>query len=92
MLFFGTPFRGTGGLNQAEMLQAIQSQYNYDQIQGSNLNTLASGNEPLIDLMDLFFETRKERNIARVAYFFEQKPNNVGAIYKRSRIEVGGPV
>ena len=92
MLFFGTPFRGAGGLNQAEMLQVIRSQYNDDQIQGSNLNILAPGNEALMDLMDLFFENRQERNMARVAYFFEQKPKNVGAIYKRPRIEVGGPV
>ena len=92
MLFFGTPFRGTSGLNQAEILQAIQSQYDDDQIQGSNLNILAPGNETLMDLMDLFFETRQERNMARVACFFEQKPSNVGAIYKGPRIEVGGPV
>lgn len=92
ILFFGTPFRGAGGLNQTEMLQAIQSQYDDDQIQGSNLNILAAGNETLMDLMDVFFETRQERHIARVACFFEQKPSNVGAIYKGSRVEVGGLV
>jgi len=93
ILFFGTPFRGAGGLNQTEMLQAIQSQYNDGhQIQGSNLNILAPGNETLMDLMDEFFETRQERHIARVACFFEQKPSNVAAIYKGSRVEVGGLV
>lgn len=89
ILFFGTPFRGAGGLNQTEMLRAIQSQYKYDQIQGSNLNILAPGNEILQDLLDLFFETRQERNLARVACFFEEKPSNVGAIYKGSRTQVG---
>lgn len=44
-----------------------------------------------MDLMDLFFETRQERNMARVACFFEQKPSNVGAIYRGARIQVGGP-
>ena len=72
------------------MLRAIQSQYEDDQIQGSNLNILAPGNEILLDLLDLFFETRQERNLARVACFFEEKPSNVGAIYKGPRIQVGG--
>lgn len=75
-------------MNQAEMIQAIQSQYDDDQIQGSNLNILVLGNETLMDLMDLFFETRQERHMARVACFFEQKPSNVGAIYRGSRIQV----
>ena len=88
MLFFGTPFRGAGGLNQAEMIRAIQSQYDDDQIQGSNLNILTAGNETLMDLMDLFFETRQERHMARVACFYEQKPSNVGVIYRGSRIQV----
>ncbi len=88
MLFFGTPFRGAGGLSQAGILRAIESQYKEEQIQGSNLNILAPGNETLMDLMDDFSETRKERNLARVACFFEQKPSNVGAIYKGPRLQV----
>lgn len=70
------------------MLLAIQSQYDDDQIQGSSLNILAPGNETLMDLMELFFETRQEKNLAHVACFYEQKPSNVGAIYKGSRIQV----
>ncbi len=89
MLFFGTPFRGAGGLDQIEILRAIQSQYDEDQIQGSSLNILTPGNESLMDLMDLFFETRQGQNIARVACFFEEKPSNIAAIYKGPRINVG---
>lgn len=55
VMFFGTPFRGADGLNQSEMLLAIQSQYDNDQIQGFSVNILASGNETLKDLMELFF-------------------------------------
>ncbi len=88
MLFFGTPFRGASGLSQARILQAIQSQYREGQIQGSNLNILAPGNETLMDLMDDFSETRKEGNIARLACFFEQKPSNVGAIYQGPPLQV----
>ena len=88
MLFFGTPFRGSGGLSQAEILRAIPSQFKEKQIQGSNLHILAPGNETLIDLMDEFSETRKERNIARVACFFEQKPSNVGAICNGPQLQV----
>ena len=88
MLFLGTPFRGAGGLSQTGILRAIQSRYQEEQIQGSNLHILAPGNETLLDLMDEFSETRKERNIPRVACFFEQKPSNVGAIYKGPRLQV----
>ena len=88
MLFLGTPFRGAGGLTQTGILRAIQSQYQEDQIQGSNLHILAPGNETLLDLMDEFSETRKKRDVALVACFFEQKPSNVGAIYHGPRLQV----
>ena len=29
--------------------------------------------------------------MARVAYFFEQKPSNVGAVYRGARIQVNEP-
>ena len=88
MAFFGTPFRGAGGLNQGEMLQAAYSQYEEDQVQGAVLNILVPGNESLTDLMTFFFETRQEKNKAHVACFFEQKPSNVGAILRGNRIQV----
>ena len=88
MAFFGTPFRGAGGLNQSEMLHAAQSQYEEGQVQGAVLNILAPGNESLTDLMTFFFETRQEKNKAHVACFYEQMPSNVGAILCGSRIQV----
>ncbi|MCJ1424696.1 hypothetical protein MMC29_002584, partial [Sticta canariensis] len=90
ILFFGTPFRGAGGLDQTELLRAIQSQYEDDQIQGSNLNILAPGNETLMDLMEIFFETRREEYKAQIACFFELKPSNVGAIYNGPREQSSG--
>ena len=88
MLFFKTSFRGADGLSQVEILRAIKSQYKEKQIQGFNLNIFAWGNETLIDLMNDFFEIKKERNLTRVTCFFEQKSNNVNAIYKKSRFQV----
>ena len=88
LLFLGTPFRGSGRLNQGEMIRAAQSQYEDDQIVGENLNVLAPGNESLMDLMDVYFETRQEDHRAYVACFFEQKRSNVGAILKGSRVQV----
>ena len=82
LLFLGTPFRGAGGLNQTELLRAIQSKYEHDQVQGSSFNILDPGNETLMDLMDTFFETRQQRYKAYLACFFEQKLSNVGALYK----------
>lgn len=88
MVFFGTPFRGAGGLDQTEMIRAAQSQYEEDQVQGAVLNILPPGNESLIDLTTYFFETRQGEGKAYIACFFEQKSSNVGAILRESRIQV----
>lgn len=88
MVFFGTPFRGAGGLDQTEMLRAAQSQYEEDRVRGAVLNILPPGNESLIDLMRYFFETRQGKGDAPAACFFEQKSSNVGAILRGSRIQV----
>ena len=89
MVFFGTPFRGAGGLNQTEMILAAQSQYEEDRIQEAVLNILVPGNESLIDLTTYFFQTRQGEGKAPVACFFEQKSSNVGAILCGSPIQVG---
>ena len=88
MVFFGTSFRGAGGFNQSEIIRAAQSQYEDDQVLGENLNVLAPRNECLVDLMDVYFETRQENNKAYVACFYEQKPSNVGVILRGSRVQV----
>ncbi|KAI9856990.1 MAG: hypothetical protein M1824_005022 [Vezdaea acicularis] len=80
MMFFGTPFRGAGGMDQTTMLKAALSQYAEEQIQIANLNILAPGNEMLVDLMDTFMETRQEKHKTPVVCFFEQKRSNVGRI------------
>ncbi|KAI4136790.1 MAG: hypothetical protein LQ341_005446, partial [Variospora aurantia] len=87
MAFFGTPFRGAGGLDPTVMLQAALSQYAEDQIQGAVLNILAPGNETLIDLLTYFLETRQGEGKAYIACFFEQKSSNVGAILHGSPIQ-----
>ena len=88
IVFFGTPFRGAGGLNQTEIIRAAHSQYEEDQVQGEILNILSPGNESLIDLTTCFIETREGDSKAHIACFFEQKSGNVGAILHGSRIQV----
>ena len=88
MVFFGTPFRGAGGLNQTEMILAAQSQYGENLVQGAVLNILAPGNENLMDLTTYFFQTRQRKDKASVACFFEQKSSNVGAILRGSPVQV----
>ena len=88
ILFFETSFREIDELNQSKILLTIQSQYDDDQIQKSNLNILASRNETLMNLMKVFFETRQEKNITQITCFFEQKFSNVDAIYKGSRKQI----
>jgi hypothetical protein len=46
------------------------------------------GNEILLDLVDLFMETRRERAKAKIACFFEMRPSNVGAIIGDKQIHV----
>ena len=88
MVFFGTPFRGTNGFNQSEMLRAAELQYEEGLVQGSVLNILAPGNEMLIDLTQTFFETRQENHKALVACFYELKPSDVGKILGGREIRV----
>ena len=71
MLFLGTPFRGAGGLNQGEMLQAALSQNEEGQVQGAVLNVLAPGSESLMDFVDDFHATRQGKSKAYLACFFE---------------------
>ena len=67
MVFLGTPFRGAGGLDQAEMIRAAQSQYEEDRVHGEVLGILAAGNESLTDLTTYFFETRQGKSKASIA-------------------------
>jgi hypothetical protein len=46
------------------------------------------GNETLLDLVDAFMETRRERAKAKIACFFEMCPSNVGAIIGDKAIHV----
>ncbi|CAG8983150.1 hypothetical protein HYALB_00014076 [Hymenoscyphus albidus] len=80
LVFFGTPFRGSEGMKQSEMLEAAQREYNEDQIQTEVLRVLEPGNEFLQDLVDSFCKTRSQANKARVTCFFEMKASNVGAV------------
>ncbi|CAG8982451.1 hypothetical protein HYALB_00013982 [Hymenoscyphus albidus] len=80
LVFFGTPFRGSVGMKQSEMLEAAQREYNEDQIQTEVLRVLEPGNEFLQELVDSFCKTRSQANKARVTCFFEMKASNVGAV------------
>ncbi|CAG8979288.1 hypothetical protein HYALB_00012671 [Hymenoscyphus albidus] len=80
LVFFGTPFNGSEGMKQSEMLEAAQREYNEDQTQTEVLRVLEPGNEFLQDLVDSFCKTRLQADKARVTCFFEMKPSNVGVI------------
>ena len=80
MIFFGTPFRGSSGMNLTVMLQAALRENAEDGIQVQILEAIVPGNEVLINLVDDFMRTRKEEHRARVACFCELRPSNIGAI------------
>ncbi|KAF2475188.1 uncharacterized protein BDR25DRAFT_213496, partial [Lindgomyces ingoldianus] len=86
LIFFGTPFRGAGGMSQVEMLEAAWREYQEDEVQPEVLKTLEPENEFLQDVVDEFGKTRKEANRAQVACFYELKSSNVGnMVGKESR-------
>jgi hypothetical protein len=80
--FFGTPFRGAGGLNQAEMLAAAYREYDQVQVQCIMLEVLQPGNEYLIDLVQSFEKARIrwQQHEAQIACFYETKSSNVGKV------------
>ena len=80
LMFFGTPFRGAGGMSQAEMLEAARREYEENQVQGEVLNILVPGNEFLQDLVDKFSKTLSKQDKVEIACFYELKSSNVGAI------------
>ncbi|KAF2473046.1 uncharacterized protein BDR25DRAFT_219130 [Lindgomyces ingoldianus] len=87
LIFFGTPFRGAGGMSQIEMLDAARREYEAEEVQPDVLKILEPGNEFLQDLVDQFGKTRTEANKTMVACFYELKSSNVGKIVgKEDRI------
>jgi hypothetical protein len=66
-------------MKQGEMVQAALSQYSAN-VQGESLRILGPGDEFLQEVVDKFLETRSGSHPARVAYFYETKSSNVGAI------------
>ncbi|RDW60746.1 hypothetical protein BP6252_12129 [Coleophoma cylindrospora] len=80
LIFFGTPFRGAGGMKLSELLEAARREYEEDQIQTEALQILEPGNEFLQGLVDDFGKTRSKENKALVTCFYELKSSNVGAI------------
>jgi hypothetical protein len=89
LIFLGTPFRGTEGMSQVEMLAAAQREYSQDEIQPEVLKILEPGNEFLQDVVDQFGKTRKQAHKAQVACFYELKSSNVGRIVGKSDRTVG---
>jgi len=67
-------------MSQVEMLEAARQEYEQDEIQIRNLDTLQLGNEFLQEIVDQFGMVRSQPNKAEVACFFELKTSNVGAI------------
>jgi len=80
LVFFGTPFRGAGGMSQTEMLAAARQEYDDDQIQGDVLKILEPGNEFLREVVDKFCKTQSRREKTQVACFYETKASDVGAV------------
>ncbi|KAF2801232.1 hypothetical protein K505DRAFT_381015, partial [Melanomma pulvis-pyrius CBS 109.77] len=90
LIFFGTPFRGAGGMNQMEMLEAAQREYHEDQVQPAALEVLQPGNAYLQDVVDGFLKKmRGQVNKTHIACFYELKATNVGRIVGKQDRTVG---
>ncbi|KAH8728360.1 hypothetical protein GQ44DRAFT_824189 [Phaeosphaeriaceae sp. PMI808] len=80
LVFFGTPFRGAGGMNQMEMLEAARCEYN-DQVQPTALDVLQPGNAYLQEVVDGFLKKmRSQTDKTQIACFYELKASDVGKI------------
>lgn len=81
LVFFGTPFRGAGGMNQMEMLEAARREYDNDQVQPTALEVLQPGNAYLQEVVDGFLKKmRGQANKTQIACFYELKSSDVGRI------------
>ncbi|KAF2008821.1 WD40 repeat-like protein [Aaosphaeria arxii CBS 175.79] len=81
LVFFGTPFRGAGGMNQMEMLEAARLEYDSDQVHSTALEVLQPGNAYLQDMVDNFLKKlREQTNKTQIACFYELMLSNVGRI------------
>jgi hypothetical protein len=81
LVFFGTPFRGAGGMNQMEMLEAARREYDNDQVQPTALEVLQPGNAYLQEVVDGFLKKmRGQTNKMQIACFYELRASDVGKI------------
>jgi hypothetical protein len=81
LVFFGTPFRGAGGMNQMEMLEAARREYDNDQVQPTALEVLQPGNAYLQEVVDGFLKKmRGQTGKTQIACFYELKASDVGRI------------
>ncbi|KAF1952142.1 hypothetical protein CC80DRAFT_495479, partial [Byssothecium circinans] len=81
LVFFGTPFRGAGGMEQMEMLEAARREYDNDQVQPTALEVLQPGNAYLKEVVDGFLKKmRGQTNKTQIACFYELKASDVGRI------------
>ncbi|KAF9728645.1 Nephrocystin-3-like protein 2 [Paraphaeosphaeria minitans] len=81
LVFFGTPFRGAGGMNQMEMLEAARREYDNDQVQPTALEVLQPGNNYLQEVVDGFLKKmRGQTSKTQIACFYELKASDVGRI------------
>ncbi|PSN58929.1 TPR-like protein [Corynespora cassiicola Philippines] len=81
LVFFGTPFRGAGGMNQMEMLEAARREYDDDQVQPTALEVLQPGNAYLQEVVDGFLKKmRGQTTKTQIACFYELKASDVGKI------------
>ena len=81
LIFFGTPFRGAGGMDQMEMLEAARREYDNDQVQPTALEVLQPGNAYLQEVVDGFLKKmRGQTSKTQIACFYELKFSDVGRI------------
>jgi hypothetical protein len=95
LVFFGTPFRGAGGISVSQMVQAAaQENYGKEDIETKPLEVLERGNELLQTLLDDFQTwVWPKMPQTQMACFFELQASEIGKIVGRERRRVTtGPV
>ena len=83
LLFFGTPFRGTGTLTITKIVELAEQEFGQDQVLEKALRTSEQDDEALTSLVEQYQHIARETVGPKVACFYEQRPTNVAKIVNK---------
>ena len=84
LIFFWTPFRGSGELTQQTILRPAEREFGEGDVLEKELRTSQEEDESLVGLADRYLRVARQSPRPRVACFYEQKPPHVAIVISRN--------